>query len=75
MVLILDRIENFGPIPFKYNKNCDNKEDFSKIIKDSWEIEVLGSPHFVWESKLKNLRTSIKKCARENEIIKKNKKN
>ena len=35
VVLILDTLKNFGPIPFKYNKNWDSKEDFSKIIKDS----------------------------------------
>eukprot|EP00253_Pinus_taeda_P011568 PITA_11568 len=51
VVLILDRLENYGPIPFKYNKNWDSEDEFNKIIKDSCEFDVIGSPHFVWESK------------------------
>lgn len=49
VVLILDRIGNLGPIPFKCNKFWDSKEDFYKIIKEIWEMEVIGSPHYVWE--------------------------
>eukprot|EP00253_Pinus_taeda_P009681 PITA_09681 len=37
VVLKLERIENFGPIPFKYNRNWDSKEDFKKE-KESQQI-------------------------------------
>eukprot|EP00253_Pinus_taeda_P015816 PITA_15816 len=39
VALSLDSLENHGPIPFKYNKIWDNKEDFRKLIKESWETE------------------------------------
>jgi len=61
VVLILDRIGNLNPIPFKYNKAWDSKEDFHKIIKESWDMEIFGSPHYVCESKLKSARSAIKK--------------
>jgi len=32
-----------------------------------WTQKVTGSPHFVWETKLKNLRKEVKIWARENE--------
>jgi len=56
VVLILDKWENQGPIPFKYNKIWDSKDRFRNLIKQSWEEEVLGSPQYVWETKLKNVR-------------------
>eukprot|EP00253_Pinus_taeda_P033497 PITA_33497 len=73
MVLILDSVRNLGPIPFKYNKIWDSKEGFRKLIKDHWEMEVIGSPHYVWESKLKSLRAVIKQWAKENAILEKKK--
>jgi len=36
-------------------------------------IEVIGSPHFIWETKLKSLRAAIKHWAKEN-AAKENKK-
>lgn len=53
VVVILDRLENQGLIPFKYNKLWDSKEDFGKLIRESSERNVIGSPHYVWETKLK----------------------
>eukprot|EP00253_Pinus_taeda_P027230 PITA_27230 len=73
VVLILDSVRNIGPIPFKYNKIWDSKEGFRKLIKDHWEMEVNGSPHYVWESKLKSLRAVIKQWAKENAIVEKKK--
>jgi len=60
VVLTLDRLENQGPIPFKYNKLWDSKEDFDKKIRESWKNNVIGSPHYVWETKLKILRFLLK---------------
>eukprot|EP00253_Pinus_taeda_P010882 PITA_10882 len=54
-----------GPIPFKYNRAWDSSEDFRNLIKDHWAIEISGSPHFIWETKLKLLRTAIKQWARQ----------
>jgi len=46
----------------------DNKEDFGKLIRESWKNTVIGSPHYVWETKLKNLRPLLKAWARENAL-------
>eukprot|EP00253_Pinus_taeda_P008074 PITA_08074 len=50
-----------GPLPFKYNKAWESKEEFRALVKEQWEKEVIGSPHFIWESKIKNLRNVIKR--------------
>lgn len=68
IVLILDRLENQGLIPFKYNKILDKKEDFGKLIRESWETNVISSPHYVWETNLKNLRLQLKAWARGNAL-------
>lgn len=68
MVLTLGKLENQGPLPFKYNSIWDNKEEFGKQIKDNWKKSVIGSPQYVWETKLKNLRLHLKTWARENDL-------
>eukprot|EP00253_Pinus_taeda_P010799 PITA_10799 len=65
VVLTLDKGRNLGPLPFKYNKSWDSKEDFRKLVQDQWAKEVVGSPHYIWETKLKSLRTSIKQGERD----------
>eukprot|EP00253_Pinus_taeda_P008823 PITA_08823 len=66
VVLILDNGRNLGPLPFKHSKSWDSKEDVRKLIKDHWMMEVIGSPHYLWETKLKSLRAAIKHWAKEN---------
>eukprot|EP00253_Pinus_taeda_P028357 PITA_28357 len=53
-----------GPLPFKYNKAWDSKEQFRNLIQEQWAKEVIGSPHYIWETKLKSLRTVVKQWAR-----------
>eukprot|EP00253_Pinus_taeda_P032993 PITA_32993 len=65
VALQLDKGENMGPLPFKYNKTWDSREDFRNLVKDQWARDILGSPHFIWETKLKLLRTAIKQWARQ----------
>ena len=64
VALTLDKGKNMGPLPFKYNKAWDNKEEFRNMIKEQWAKEIIGSPHYIWEAKLKSLRTVIKQWAR-----------
>lgn len=68
VVLTLGRLENQRPLPFINNKIWDSKEDFGKQIIESWKTNVTGSPHYVWETKLKNLRLHLKSWARENTL-------
>lgn len=65
VVLRLEKEEDLGPLPFKYNKAWDAKEDFKSLVKEAWKTEILGSPHFVWESKIKLLRIVIKHWAKD----------
>eukprot|EP00253_Pinus_taeda_P008374 PITA_08374 len=65
VALHLDKGKYMGPIPFKYNKVWDSSEDFRKLIKDHWAMDISGSPHFIWETKLKHLRTAIKQWAKK----------
>eukprot|EP00253_Pinus_taeda_P030697 PITA_30697 len=68
VALILDKGKNMGPLPFKYNKAWDSKEEFRTLVKEQWEKEVIGSPHFIWESKLENLRNVIKRWAKNHAV-------
>ena len=68
VVLTLGKFENKGPLPFRYNSIWDSKEDFGKQIKDSWKKSAIGSPRYVWETKLKNLIMDLKNWARENDL-------
>lgn len=64
IVLSMIKGENLGPLPFKYNKIWDQEEDFQSMVQENWAKEVWGSPHYVWETKLKNLRAAIKECVK-----------
>lgn len=69
VALRLDNGTYPGPIPFKYNKDWDKIEGFKDLIKEQWATEISGSPHFIWESKIKILRTAIKHWARQNAAL------
>jgi len=68
VVLTLGKLENQGPLPIRYNPIWNSKEDFGKHIKERWKKSVTGSPQYVWETKLKNLRMHLKNWARENDL-------
>ena len=74
-VISMEKWRNLGPLPFKYNKIWDQSEEFRSLVQSKWALEVWGSPHFVWESKLKSLRTAIKEWAKVHADIEKKKKN
>eukprot|EP00253_Pinus_taeda_P036322 PITA_36322 len=65
VVLSLNKGTNLGPLPFKYNKHWDSHEEFSTLVQNQWANEISGSPHYVWETKLRQLRSAIKQWARE----------
>jgi len=44
VALTLDKGKNLGPLPFKYNKAWDSKEEFRNLIKEQWEKEVIDHP-------------------------------
>lgn len=64
VALNLIKRENLGPLPFKYNRAWDSSEVFRNLVRDTWATEIKGSPHYVWETKIKLLRIAIKQWAR-----------
>lgn len=68
VTLKLDKGSNFGPLPFRYNRMWEEQEDFRLMVKDQWLTEVRGSPHYVWESKIKILRSAIKQWAKSKAV-------
>jgi len=75
VTLNLEKGRNLGPLPLKYNKIWDLKEEFRNLIQKQWAKEVYGSPHYIWETKLKSLRTVIKQWAKEEATMENKKKN
>lgn len=61
------KLENQGPLPFRYNSTWDNNIEIKKLVKTVWEPGVEGSPHYIWETKIKNLRAKLKEWARTEE--------
>jgi len=74
VLLKLDKGRNLGPLPFKYNKTWDLQDEFRTLVQNQWAKEINGSPYFVWETKLKNLRVAIKQWAKEMAILENKKK-
>eukprot|EP00253_Pinus_taeda_P024741 PITA_24741 len=74
VILNLDKGRNLGPLPFKYNKIWDLQDDFRSLIKNQWAKEVNESPYYVWETKLKALRSVIKQWAKEAAVMENKKK-
>lgn len=50
VALNLDKGRIMGPLPFKYNKAWDSKEEFRNLIQEKWAKEVIGFPHYIWEN-------------------------
>lgn len=64
----MGKFENQGPLPFRYNSISDDNEEFRNQIKEARAPRITGSPQYIWETKLKNMRARLKEWARANEI-------
>jgi len=64
----MGNMENQGSLPFIYSSVWDNNIEISEIFKEAWEPRVIGSPQYIWETKLKTARTKLKEWAKANEI-------
>ena len=58
--LVLASSINLDPIPFRFNVSWLQEEKAMIIIRDAWRTEILGSPSFIWESKLRRVRSELK---------------
>lgn len=52
----MGKMENQGPLPFRYNSIWDNNTEINELVKEAWEPRVTGSPQYIWETKLKAAR-------------------
>jgi exonuclease III len=53
-----------GPIPFKFSPLWLEQGDFLNLVHHSWKDPVTGSPSYVWEEKLRRLKTTLKSWAK-----------
>jgi hypothetical protein len=60
IALSFDKVENLGPIPFKFNPIWMDSPDFLPLISSVWSIWVDGTPVYIWEQKLKKDKQAIK---------------
>ena len=43
MATVMGKMENQGPLPFRYNSIWDNNTKINELIKEAWEPRVSGS--------------------------------
>eukprot|EP00253_Pinus_taeda_P017122 PITA_17122 len=60
ILLCLKEEEDLGPLPFRFNPLWAGKDWLLEIVQAAWMTEVIGSPSFVWEQKLKNTKKALK---------------
>eukprot|EP00253_Pinus_taeda_P020773 PITA_20773 len=60
ILIFLKKEEDLGPLPFRFSPLWAGKDGFLETVQAAWRIEVYGSPSFVWEQKLKNVKATLK---------------
>jgi hypothetical protein len=53
-----------GPIPFRFNPSWIQDKDFLRLVSSVWTSKVKGSAFYVWEEKLRRLKTALKSWAK-----------
>ena len=56
----MDVEENLGPIPFCFNPQWIEHDEFLVVVAKAWSTSVIGSPSYVWEHKLKATKLALK---------------
>eukprot|EP00253_Pinus_taeda_P002669 PITA_02669 len=60
ILFCLKEEEDLGPLPFRFSPLWAGKDGFMDTVQAAWRMDVNGSPSFVWEQKLKNVKTALK---------------
>lgn len=60
ILLALKKEEDLGPLPFRFSLLWAGRDGFLEIVQTAWYKEFAGSPSFVWEKKLKNVKYALK---------------
>jgi hypothetical protein len=60
--------QNFGPLPFHFNQLWLDNPTISSLVSNAWTTSFSGSPNFIWESKLKEVKYSLKEWVKNSFI-------
>jgi hypothetical protein len=64
ILLSLQNAPDYGPLPFRYNPLWSQNEKVLELVKQVWKTWIIGSPNFIWEQKLKLVKSAIKDWAK-----------
>jgi exonuclease III len=64
IMLVLTPQRNLGPIPFRFSPLWISQKDFLKKVEEIWRMSVTGSPFYVWEEKLRRVKSALKSWAK-----------
>eukprot|EP00253_Pinus_taeda_P010075 PITA_10075 len=64
--LMLESHRPLGPIPFKFRPLWTRNSIARVIVEMAWRQHVEGSPSYIWETKIKNVKRALKDWARDN---------
>ena len=56
----LEPLGNLGPQPFKFSPVWISKPGFYEVVARAWGEFIRGSPGFIWEKKLANVKKELK---------------
>ena len=56
--------KNLGRIPFRFSPIWIQQEGFKDVVSTAWNRQIHGSPFYVWEEKLRDLKKELKNWAK-----------
>lgn len=62
--LTLESLYPMGPLPFKYSPLWNDIEAAKVLVQQTWCQHFKGSPSFIWERKLRNVKNAHKNWAK-----------
>eukprot|EP00253_Pinus_taeda_P033441 PITA_33441 len=63
--LMLESHRPLGPIPFKFSPLWTRNSPVRAIVEMVWRQHIEGSPSYIWETKIKNVRRALKDWAKD----------
>eukprot|EP00253_Pinus_taeda_P014967 PITA_14967 len=60
ILFCLKEEEDLGPLPFRFSPLWAGKDRFMDTVQSAWQMDVNGSPSYVWEQKLKKVKSALK---------------
>jgi hypothetical protein len=60
--------KNFGPLSFRFNQLWLENPNIPMLVAQVWTTSISGSPNFVWQSKLKAVKISLKEWVKKSYI-------